>query len=279
MSASLYARLQNAAAATGNGSELNVNGLSEAIFQISGTFVGTVTFEGSTDGTNFTALTVTPVYGGANVTTATAQGIWRASIAGLQKIRVRVSAYTSGAITVDAFASEGRRAELDPGRRSVVVQAQTLTRPADVTAYAVGDLVANSTTAGSVVALVFSTAINPDETVYGVIRRVRLRKSTNVVTNAAFRLHLYAAAPTPANGDNGAWSTNRAPLYLGHIDVTIDKAFTEPAAVGIGVVAAGAEIDFSLARGQVFWGLLEARGAYTPGNAEQFTAALEIDQF
>ena len=40
------------------------------------------------------------------------------------------------------------------------------------------------------------------------------------MTNAQFRLHLYTAAPTCANGDNGAWSTDGAANYIGAFDVS-----------------------------------------------------------
>jgi hypothetical protein len=41
---------------------------------------------------------------------------------------------------------------------------------------------------------------------------------------------MYQASPTAANGDNGAWSTDKAANYLGNIDVTAMLAFTDGAA-------------------------------------------------
>jgi hypothetical protein len=92
-------------------------------------------------------------------------------------------------------------------------------RPNDTTAYASGDLVANSTTAGSVVPMSFPLGGNsmPGTT---RVARVRLSKSGTTATNASFRVHLYGASPVVANGDNGAWSTDQAANYLGAIDVT-----------------------------------------------------------
>jgi hypothetical protein len=145
----------------------------------------------------------------------------------------------------------------------------TVTRPADTTAYASGDLVAHSTTAGSVVPLTFALARTTQAG--GMIRRIRLRKTGTSVTNASFRLHLYSASPTPANGDNGAWSTDQAAAYIGSLDVTCDKAFTDGAA-GNGVPTVGSEIIFT---SDTVYGLLEARGAYTPASAEQFTVSVE----
>lgn len=151
-------------------------------------------------------------------------------------------------------------------------------RPADATAYASGDLVANSTTAGSVTPLSWSTAAR-----YaggsGQVRRVRLRKSNTTTTNATFRLHLYTASPTCANGDNAAWSTNRSG-YLGSIDLDMaggnGRVFTDAAEV-IGVPAVGSEINF-VATATTVYGLLEARAAYTPASGETFTCELEIVQ-
>lgn len=143
------------------------------------------------------------------------------------------------------------------------------TRPADTTAYASGDLVANSTTAGSVVAIPL-----PDATSGGgksaVIKRVNLRKSAASVTNAAFRVHLFTAAPTVANGDNGAISITGAATYIGQVDITVGQTFTDGAH---GAVAA----DYAV-RTNTLYALIEARGAYTPASAEVFTLCLELAQ-
>lgn len=154
------------------------------------------------------------------------------------------------------------------------------TRPADTTAYASGDLVANSTTAGSVAALSWTATLA--HTTVGnaafLIRRARLKKSTTGVTNAAFRLHLYGTDPAAssgiANGDNGAFSVNDA-TYLGYIDFGSMIAHRD-CAMMLSTPSAGAEIAHAFATGTTLYGLLEARGAYTPGNAETFTVSLEL---
>jgi len=153
--------------------------------------------------------------------------------------------------------------------------AANYTRPADTTAYASGDLVANSTTAGSVVAMTFAAARVADKGF--VIRHARVKKSTAGLTNAVFRLHLYKQSPVLSNGDNGVWLSDEK-NYLGSIDVTMDRAFTN-AALGIGVPQNGSDISGVPDAGTVnIYGLLEARGAYVPGNAEVFTVTLEIHQ-
>lgn len=142
------------------------------------------------------------------------------------------------------------------------------TRPADTTAYASGDLVANSTTAGSVVAIPLDASSGPGRS--SIIKRVSIAKSGVGVTNASFRVHLFTAAPTVANGDNGAISMAGAAGYLGSIDVTVGQAFTDGA-----FGAAAADIAFA---GQALYALIEARGAYTPVSGEVFTAGVEVAQ-
>lgn len=150
----------------------------------------------------------------------------------------------------------------------------SFTRPNDTTAYASGDLVANSTTAGSVVPM--QIPLGQIVSVgHGLTRitRARLFKSGVSPTNANFRVHLYQASPTPANGDNGAWSTDNAANWLGNIDVTSMLAFTD-GCMGTGSATAGSEMFLRLASGSIF-ALLEAKAAYTPVANETFTLTLE----
>ena len=150
------------------------------------------------------------------------------------------------------------------------------TRPADTTAYASGDLVANSTTAGSVVAMTLTVARVAAGSL--MIRRLKLGKSTTSVTNASFRVHLFRAAPsTVTNGDNGAFSVSGRADYVGAYDVTVDRAFTD-GAVGFGLPVVGSDMTVALASGTSLFALIEARAAYTPGNAEVFYLTLDTIQ-
>ena len=153
------------------------------------------------------------------------------------------------------------------------VPTASFTRPANTTAYAVGNLVANSTTAGSVVPMQLEVARRPGGT--GQIVRMRLRKSGAVLTNASFRVHLYRTAPTPTNGDNGAWLTTGALAYIGAFDITLDRAFSD-GAHGTGLPLAGPVVVFAADEDSVvLHALLEARAAYTPASGEVFTLAAE----
>ena len=110
------------------------------------------------------------------------------------------------------------------------------------------------------------------------ILRARLKKSGAVITNAQFRVHLYGAAPTVTNGDNGVWLSTES-SYLGHFDVTIDKAFSAGSS-GVGVPGSGLG-TFALykpaASVKNIFALLEARAAYTPISGEVFTLSLEAE--
>jgi hypothetical protein len=153
------------------------------------------------------------------------------------------------------------------------VPSASFTRPADTNAYATGDLIANSTTAGSVVPMQLDCARQKGGT--GQIVRTRLRKSGAGLTNASFRVHLYRTAPTPANGDNGAWLTTGALAYIGAFDITLDRAFSDGAS-GTGIPLAGPVVVFAAdAESTVLYALIEARAAYVPISGEIFTVVLE----
>jgi hypothetical protein len=148
----------------------------------------------------------------------------------------------------------------------------SFTRPNDTTAYASGDLVANSVTAGSVTPMTFNgwTAGQAQT----IMLRIRIVKTGTTPTNASFRVHFYESSPVCANGDNGAWSTDKAAGYLGNIDMAAMFAFTDGCS-GFGSAAAGSEMRLRLSSGGTIYALMEARAAYTPAANEVFTVKLE----
>lgn len=158
-----------------------------------------------------------------------------------------------------------------------LVKIASFQRPADTTAYASGDLVANSTTVGSVVPLSFECHNVRNGVV--ALDRCRIKKTGTSLTNAIFALHLFRAnssgtyPPAATNGDNGAFTISGTD-YLGAFDVTLDKAFSD-GCVGAGIPRIGARIQASLIYNGFVYGYMEARSAYTPANAETFTVTLE----
>ena len=73
---------------------------------LSGTWSGTVSFFGTTNGqTGWSALAATPINGNSAVTTSTANGNWQVNSAGLQGICVLVTTYSSGTVAASIIAS------------------------------------------------------------------------------------------------------------------------------------------------------------------------------
>lgn len=99
--------LQNAATATGNGATLSMDHYAYAGIQVSGTFNGTVTFECTVDGTNWVSAACLDVSSTSRVHQATTNspGVFTFDeFVGIVAFRARISAYTSGSVTVVANA-------------------------------------------------------------------------------------------------------------------------------------------------------------------------------
>jgi hypothetical protein len=100
---STRATLQAAAGAIGDGTPMDVTGLASLGLAVAGTFVGTVRFETSLNGLEWSALPVLDVPNEATVDYTTGEGLYQAEVAGCSLVRARVSAFTSGSITVTAL--------------------------------------------------------------------------------------------------------------------------------------------------------------------------------
>lgn len=157
----------------------------------------------------------------------------------------------------------------------ITTPSATFTRPADTTQYTAADLIANSTTAASVAPMEFGVSRVGGR---GIIRRVRLYKSTATATLASFNVHLFTSSPgTPTNGDNGALALASAAGYIGEVAVDMSSGGS-PGTVGLFKASAAVEIMFALpALDNRIYGLLEAIGGYTPAESESFTVTLEIE--
>lgn len=151
-------------------------------------------------------------------------------------------------------------------------QTATFTRPSDTTAYASGDVVANSTTAASVTPLAFEVPLT------GVaLERVRITLSDATATNAKFKLHLYASSPTlsTSHGDNAAWLTTSSD-YLG-ITAEVDcstQTFADKVTGVAYVNTADMPQTVVPISGTKIYGVLTATAAYTPTSAEVITVTL-----
>ena len=97
--------LQNATAATNNGTSLIVTGYGTAVIQITGTFVATINFEFSIDGgTTWNAISATQIGAGDIFQSTTIPGSFRITCTALDLIRARVT-WTSGSVTINGRAS------------------------------------------------------------------------------------------------------------------------------------------------------------------------------
>lgn len=156
------------------------------------------------------------------------------------------------------------------------------TRPTDTVSYAVGDLVANTTVAGTCVPLSFPVSRLTGGGGSFMIRRARLiTPNDNRTTDRSYRLHIFNIGNglvSVANGDNGVFSPSQVSVYAGYIDIPMHLSATTGAA-GIGVPGGGSEINIQLAASQVsITGLLEARTSIAPTNAGIYRVMLEILQ-
>lgn len=98
--------MQTAAVATGAGTPIDVTGLATLCAQVTGITTATITWEATMNGSTWTGLLAAPITTGTGALTATADGIYRMDVRGLQAVRARMSAWTSGAVTVVGIATE-----------------------------------------------------------------------------------------------------------------------------------------------------------------------------
>jgi len=141
---------------------LNVNGASGVAIDLRGTFVATVTFQGSVDGVNWTALPAQPLGSLQSVnfvTSATAQGAWLVECVGCVQVRAIATAFTSGSVTavLRGVTSPPWSYAALAGTPSITVSAGALTGALPNGANLVGDIGveyrANATGAASVAAV------------------------------------------------------------------------------------------------------------------------------
>lgn len=96
--------LQSAAAATGNGTVFSTLGLAEVRITVTITGTATITMEGTENGTDYFTISAEQ-QSAVPSSTITATGLYSLHTVGLQNIRARISAFTSGTVTVTAHGS------------------------------------------------------------------------------------------------------------------------------------------------------------------------------
>lgn len=163
-------------------------------------------------------------------------------------------------------------------RPAANIVSNSITRPADTTAYASGDLVANSTTAGSVTPFTFAAVAQQAG------HRIRISKvgvlaSQVLLANGSFRVHFFKELPTVTNGDNGALAlATKLTSWLGYADVALNLNGTGVGSFGWGEPPTPGYIAWQ-ASASALYALLEARAAYVPASAQTFQLYLQTDRY
>jgi len=143
----------------------------------------------------------------------------------------------------------------------------TFTRPADTTAYAASDAIANSASADSVSILSWAVPRSAARLVRATI------SGTALLTHGVVRLWLFSSnnfmsfSPTAIAPDNVAFT---APLVncLGYVDVAVSS-------IGSDVAIGWANCDIPIVAGTVY-GLLQAITGYTPTASETYRVDLTL---
>ena len=86
---------------------LALNSQSAGAAQITGTWVGTISFESTLDGTNWLPFNAVAAGTSGSVQSTTGNGIFRLTPAGLAQFRLNMTAFTSGSATITLRASSG----------------------------------------------------------------------------------------------------------------------------------------------------------------------------
>lgn len=164
--------------------------------------------------------------------------------------------------------------------RMISTTTASFTRPADTNPYLAGELVANSTTAGSVTPLTFTSSKLTSGRF--IVRRARLYKSSTTTTAAIFNLHLFSASPTVTGGDNATFGVSTSANYLGTIALDMSTGSFAGTADLMKVAAPSPEINVDLTHIKLserrIFGLLATGtgGTYTPASGETFSVTLEL---
>lgn len=160
--------------------------------------------------------------------------------------------------------------------RLVVVSGE-FTRPADTTAYTVGDLVGNATSGAVPLTIAGCARVNGGS---GYIVRAALITDLKSIT-PSFRVHVFNAAPTQSN-DNAAYRALYADISKRVGEFAIGPMGT-PADTTNSTLSRAVDMNLRLpfvcaAGSTSLLFLFEALTAFTPANAQKFTLQLGIDQ-
>src|SRR3990167_2587909 len=155
----------------------------------------------------------------------------------------------------------------------------SFTRPSNTTAYTAADVVANSTTAATI--LTFSGVVSvPGGS--GIISSAWLIDSAAESTKLQADLFLFAVAPVTYGNDADAFAPTDSEMFdcVGVIEFDGPNDFVVGSGNGLipgGFLGGHGSLRFQCAQGSVdIYGVLVARNAYTPASAEVFKILIGI---
>jgi hypothetical protein len=192
----------------------------------------------------------------------------------VSKLTLAVTALTSSTVAGEAHIGEVAGHTIIAGCGSI----PCFTTTSATTAWASGQVIGDSATAGSVTKMQFQVCRVAAGT--GMIRRARIKIASDTgFAGQPVVLYLYRDSPTLTNGDRGTWLTTDS-NYIGKIPVTLNNHFSDYEK-GIGLPTDSSsnvtEINYDCASSsQVIYGLLVAGGAITPqAGSKAVTVVLE----
>lgn len=178
---------------------------------------------------------------------------------------------------LEVIASGYRRSTTPPAEETVNSKNITasFTRPADTTTYTAGDVMANSTSAPTILQFTNFASVAGGG---GIIKSAQLIDSVAATLKPDVELYLFDTSITMQN-DNAAWTPSDSDMThcLGKIYFP-QGAFSVGSGNGI-IDMDGLEKQVTCAGGSTtIYGIPVVRNAYLPGNAEQFNFNLQIIQ-
>lgn len=161
------------------------------------------------------------------------------------------------------------------------IVSSTMTRPANTTAYAAGDLIANNATAGSVTAVTFTLADANDQPFE--IRRMLVDTTDTGLKGKTVTALLWRSDPTASsgvvNGDNGAFSIKHGATFCAAMQGTFRSDFSDGAWGEFVPIYGGSILGAPGSGAQTLWLLYKSEEAFTPSaNSTTLIATIEALQ-
>ena len=185
---------------------LSLNGATGWAADVRGTFVGTINFQASVDGTNWVTIPAL-VYGSAvnvaTVTSVAAVGTWLGSAPGAVQIRALMSAFTSGSATVvlRAMSATSMVYNMPTGATGLTVSTvSAITAGANLIGDVGNQYRANATGAATVLKILSAATTNPTVVKATAGRLLGWQIGNTTAAWRYVKLYNVAAAPTAGAG-------------------------------------------------------------------------------